>query len=185
MIKNYTLPESLGGHTVQPVKARCQDQYPGYQEVLVPGMTLPVLVPGEKLKAALPPEPPWGSLVACKNRPGGRSGWSYYHRYGLGVATHAWGCASTRENETYSWERINKDHDEVILLVRGGTICEIVVRGRSEYGTNYCLERDNDQRFAVLEVGVGRAVLTDDALLEMAQAILNDRFGTGSGRGPS
>jgi hypothetical protein len=178
-IEYWILPQSLGGHRVGIEKAD-PECYRGYYRVQVPGAGLPILVPGEILQAVLPEEPPAGSLVAAKYRQRSPLEWAFYsHARPSASIAHRWAKADV-SGEMYTWERINKDHDRIIVLFRGGTWSPLDawLDGTGVNSLRVSADRDDDED-AVTTFTVNReeAWLNDAAAMELACSILSDQLG--------
>lgn len=180
-IEWWLLPGSLGGHRVQAAKTAVP-AYQGYYSVKVPGLTSPILVPGHCLQPVLPDEPPKGSLVLGRNG-AGRVPWSAYMRLtdSTSFGDHHWALAD-QEREMYTWQRIHKDHSEVVVLINAGA-------GRVDWETRSCgnsrvrLKEDNDGDFGFTLNGDENVYEDADVyiepqkLREMACAILSRVMG--------
>lgn len=173
-IEWWRLPENLGGHRTRAEKAG--DRAPeGYYAVTVPGWCNPAFVHGTVLIPELPTQPAKGSIVLGRQAGPARIPWAVYVRLIDTPTTtgHHWARADN-SGEMYTWQRIHKDHSEVLVLVDAGAE-EVDWRTDSVNGTRVELAEDDDDGHFVLKIHNprGQAVLPRKAMQEMATTILS------------
>lgn len=175
-IEWWLLPGSLGGHRVRAQKTAIP-AYQGYYSVQVPGLTNSILVPGHCLQPVLPDEPLKGSLVLGRNSSGSIPWSAYVRLIGPGsTSQHNWARADN-SGEMYTWQRIHKDHSEVVVLINAGA-GRVDWTVKSGWGTRVTLKEDGEGDFDLtLGADDESACLGAPAMRDMACAVLSRVMG--------